>query len=74
MSEQPILSLEQQLTAANESVAKLTLANADLTLANADLTKQVSDSDTRFRKLRRNSRSDESNLRSQLATAQSRRG
>lgn len=74
MSEQRILELEQQLTSAHESVARLTLANADLVLANSELTKQVSDSDTRFRKLKRNARSDESNLRSQLATAQSRRG
>lgn len=67
MSEQRILELEQQLTAANESVAKLTLANTELT-------KHLSDADTRFRKLRRNARSDESAFRSQLATAQSRRG
>lgn len=74
MSEQRILELEQQLAAAHESVANLTHANADLTLANADLTKQMTESDTRFRKLKRNARSDESSLRSQLATAQSRRG
>ena len=67
MSEQRILELEQQLLTANEAVAKFTLANAELT-------QQLAEADTRFRKLKRNSRSDESSFRSQLATAQSRRG
>ena len=67
MSEQRILELEQQLLTANEAVAKFALANAGLT-------QQLAEADNRFRKLKRNSRSDESSLRTQLATAQSRRG
>lgn len=67
MSEQRILELEQQLVTANEAVAKLTLANTELT-------EQLSDADSRNRKLKRNARNDESSLRSQLAVAQSRRG
>ena len=81
MSEQPILDqpapeqptppdriheLEQQLLAANEAVAKLTLANAELT-------KQLSSADTQNKKLKRSSRRDESSLRQQLTAAQSRR-
>ncbi len=53
--------------AANETMAKLTLENAELT-------KQLSDAESRLKKLKRSSRNDESNLRTQLATAQSRRG
>jgi hypothetical protein len=66
MSEQRILELEQQLLTANEAVAKLTLANAELT-------KQLSDADSRNKKLKRSSRRDESSFRQQLSVAQSRR-
>ena len=62
-----ILELEQQLLTAGESVARLTLANTELT-------KQLSDAETRNKKLKRNSRNDESTLRSELAVAQNRRG
>ena len=89
MPAERIAALEQQLQAANEAVATLTLASAEavakltaanteavdkLLLANSELTKQLTDSDNRFRKLKRSARNDESSLRTQLATAQSRRG
>jgi len=89
MPAQRIAALEQQLQAATEAVASLTLASAEavaqltaanteavnkLTLANAELTEQLADADNRFRKLKRSARNDDSALRSQLATAQSRRG
>jgi hypothetical protein len=67
MSEQRILELEQQLLTANESLLKLTLANAELIT-------QLSNADSRNKKLKRSARSDESSLRSQLEVAQSRRG
>lgn len=67
MPEQCILALEQQLAAANEVVAKLTLANATLT-------RQILDSESRHRKLKRNARNDESALQDQLTAAQNRRG
>jgi phage shock protein A len=67
MSAERILELEQQLVTANEAVASITLANAELT-------KQLADAESRNKKLKRNARSDESSLRSQLAVAQSRRG
>ena len=67
MSATRILELEQQLLTAGESIARLTLANAELT-------KQLSDAETRNKKLKRNSRNDESTLRSELAVAQNRRG
>jgi hypothetical protein len=73
MSDLPTLSepqqptLEQQLVTANESVTRLTLANVTLT-------KQLSEAESRNKKLKRNSRNEESSLRTQLATAQSRRG
>ena len=66
MSEERILELEQQLAAANEAVAKLTLTNAELT-------KQLADADTRNMKLKRNSKRDENTFRQQLSVAQSRR-
>jgi hypothetical protein len=89
MPEQRIAALEQQLLAATGIVAQLTLANTEavakltqasaeavqkLLLANAELTTQLSGAESRFKKLKRNARSDESSFRSQLATAQSRRG
>ena len=66
MSEQRILELEQQLLTANETVAKLTLSNTELT-------RQLSDADTRNKKLKRSSRRDESSFRQQLTAAQGRR-
>jgi septal ring factor EnvC (AmiA/AmiB activator) len=67
MPAQRIAELELQLATANEAVAKMTLENAGLA-------EQLSDAETRLKKLKRNARSDESSLRSQLAVAQSRRG
>jgi len=67
MSAERILELEQQLVTANEAVASITLVNAELT-------RQLADAESRNKKLKRNARSDESSLRSQLAVAQSRRG
>jgi phage shock protein A len=67
MSAQRIAELEQQLVTAHEAIAKFTLENAELT-------EQLSEAEKRNKKLKRNARSDESSLRSQLATAQSRRG
>jgi hypothetical protein len=67
LPEERITELELQLVASNETVAKLTLANTELT-------GRLADADLRNRKLKRNARSDESSLRSQLAVAQSRRG
>ncbi len=67
MSAERILELEQQLVTANEAVASITLLNAELT-------RQLADAESRNKKLKRNARSDESSLRSQLAVAQSRRG
>jgi len=67
MPEERILELEQQLAAANEVVAKLTLANAELT-------KQSADAELRNKKLKRSSRRDESSLRQQLTIAQRHRG
>lgn len=66
MSEQRILELEQLLLTANEAVAKLTLSTVDLT-------RQLSDADTRNKKLKRNSRRDEWAFKEQLSVAQSRR-
>ncbi len=67
MSEQRILELEQQLIAANEAVAKLTLTNAELVI-------QVANAESRNKKLKRSARNDESSLQAQLAVAISRRG
>lgn len=66
MSEQRILELEQQLITTNETVTKLTLSNAELT-------KQLSDAESRNKKLLRTSRRSESTFREQLSTAQNRR-
>jgi hypothetical protein len=66
MSEQRILELEQLLLTANEAVAKLTLSTAELT-------RQLSDADTRNKKLKRSSRRDEWAFKEQLSVAQSRR-
>jgi hypothetical protein len=66
MQEQRILELEQQILTASETVAKLTITNADLT-------RQLSDAESRNKKLKRSSRNDESVFRSELAIAQNRR-
>lgn len=65
--EQRVAELEQLLVVANEAIAKLTVTNTELT-------KQVSDAETRNRKLKRSSRKDESNFKDQLLLAQTRRG
>jgi hypothetical protein len=67
MPAQQLIDLGLQLEIANDAVAKLTLANAELT-------KLLAEADTRNKKLRRNSRNDESSFQAQLATAQNRRG
>lgn len=64
---QRIAELEQLLVVANEAITKLTVTNTELT-------KQVSDAETRNRKLKRSSRKDESNFKDQLLLAQTRRG
>jgi hypothetical protein len=61
-----ILELQQLLAAANDTVGKLTQANADLT-------RQVAEAEMRNKKLKRNSRNDESALKQQLSDAQNRR-
>jgi phage shock protein A len=61
-----ILELEQQLLTANETVAKLILSTTELT-------RQLSEAETRNKKLKRSSRRDESSFRQQLSVAQSRR-
>jgi hypothetical protein len=66
MPAQQLIDLGLQLDVANEAVAKLTLANAELT-------KLLAEAETRNKKLKRNSRNDESSFRTQLATAQNRR-
>lgn len=66
MSAERILELEQLLAAANDSIAKLTASNTELT-------KQAADAELRSKKLRRNSRRDESSLRQQLTVAQNRK-
>jgi septal ring factor EnvC (AmiA/AmiB activator) len=67
MSEPEILTPEQQLCSAHETIVTLTAANAELT-------KQLADAEARYKKLKRNTRNDESSLRAQIMTAQSRRG
>ena len=67
MYEARILELEQLLATANASLAKLTVAITDLT-------RQLSDAETRNKKLKRSSRNGESALQDQLAAAQNRRG
>lgn len=64
--EKHVLELEQQLLVANETVARLTLANTGLI-------KQTSDAEVRNKKLRRSARQDESSFRQQLSAAQNRR-
>jgi hypothetical protein len=66
MHEARILELEQLLSAANDTIAQLTRANTELT-------RQVADAEMRNKKLRRNSRNDESVLKQQLTDAQNRR-
>jgi F0F1-type ATP synthase membrane subunit b/b' len=66
MPDTRILELEQQLSAANDTVAKLTLTNADLS-------RQLAEAEVRNKKMKRNSRNDESALKQQLTDAQNRR-
>jgi hypothetical protein len=66
MPQARILELEALLSAATATVAQLTQTNADLT-------RQVADAEARNKKLRRNSRNDESALKQQLTDAQNRR-
>lgn len=67
MDQARIKELEALLAAANDALQKLTLANTELT-------RQVADAEMRNRKLKRNSRNDESALKDQLTAAQNRRG
>ena len=71
MPENRITELEAQLATAIESVARLTLSNQELTTQLAD---QAADNESRERKLKRNSKRDQTTLRDQLASAQNRRG
>lgn len=66
MHEQRILELEQLLTAANQAVATLTQTNQGLI-------RQLADAEMRNKKLKRNSRNDESVLKQQITDAQNRR-
>ena len=66
MHEARILELEQLLAVANESLAKMTETNNELTV-------ELAEAEKRNKKLKRNARSDESSLRSQLSLAQNRR-
>jgi len=67
MDQARIKELEALLATANDALQKLTLANTELT-------RQVADAEMRNRKLKRNSRNDESALKDQLTAAQNRRG
>ncbi len=66
MHEQRIVELEQLLAAANLSVAAMAQTNQELT-------RQLADAEMRNKKLKRNSRNDESALKQQIADAQNRR-
>lgn len=66
MHEQRIAELEQLLAAARQSAATLTLTNQELA-------RQLADAEMRNKKLKRNSRNDESALKQQIADAQNRR-
>ena len=66
MPQARIIELEALLSVANDTVVKLTRTNADLT-------QQVADAEMRNKKLKRNSRNDESALKQQLTDAQNRR-
>lgn len=66
MHEQRIAELEQLLAAARQSAATLAQANQELT-------RQLADAEMRNKKLKRNSRNDESALKQQIADAQNRR-
>lgn len=67
MPQQDVLELEAQLIIAREAVEKLTKANAELTA-------QLAEAERMLKKSRRNSRRDESGLRSQISDLQNRRG
>jgi len=66
MDQARIKELEGLLAAANDALQKLTLANTDLT-------RQMAGAEMRNRKLKRNSRNDESAFKDQLTAAQNRR-
>ncbi len=61
MSQERIAELELQLAAATTAVATLTLANTGLA-------EQLEESELRAKKLRRNSKRDESTLKQQLGS------
>ena len=67
MHEARILELEQLLATSNDSLAKLTVAVQELT-------RQLSDAETRNKKLKRASRNDANAHEEQLTSAQNRRG
>jgi hypothetical protein len=66
MQAERILELEQLLAVANESLAQSLLKNAELS-------RQLSDAETRNKRLKRSSRNDESALKQKLTDAQNRR-
>lgn len=66
MHQARVLELEQLLSAANESLEKLTVTNAELT-------RQLADAEMRNKKLKRSSRNDTGALKEQLTEAQNRR-
>jgi len=66
MPDARILELQTLLTAATDNLAKLRQSNADLT-------RQLADAEMRNKKLKRNSRNDESALKQQITDAQNRR-
>jgi F0F1-type ATP synthase membrane subunit b/b' len=66
MPDARILELQTLLTAATDNLAQLRQSNADLT-------RQLADAEMRNKKLKRNSRNDESALKQQITDAQNRR-
>ena len=67
MPEQRIKDLELQLVTAQASITALTATNAELT-------RNLSDAESRNKKLQRSARQDESAFKEQLSVAQNRRG
>ena len=67
MPEQRIKDLELQLVTAQASITALTATNAELT-------RNLSDAESRNKKLKRSARQDESAFKEQLSVAQNRRG
>lgn len=66
VSEQRIMELESQLSAAQERIG-------DLTKANAELTAGLKAAEVAFKRVRRTARQDGNTLREQITTLQSRR-